>query len=123
MTASNGYGAISSKDNNEDISIKQQHNDSASSNLLQKVIGGLTIILGLTLFTKSIHQSYKLHILCDVSNTDELCKHQSLSLHDENEELFYNEQLVNHFNGDKSTWSNRYYKSTTTFKDHHIQSS
>ena len=36
--------------------------------------------------------------------------------HDEDQELFYADQLVNHFNGDKSTWSNRYYKSTSYFK-------
>ena len=36
--------------------------------------------------------------------------------HDENQELFYDDQLVNHFNGDTSTWSNRYYKSTNYFK-------
>jgi len=109
------YGAIAGSDNKDTISIKQQYIDGASSNLLRKIIGGLTIVLGLTLFTKSIHQSYKLPI-CDISNTNELCSHQSLSLHDEDTELFYDEQLVNHFNGDKSTWSNRYYKNTNYFQ-------
>ncbi|KAL9186197.1 hypothetical protein ACHAXT_005435 [Thalassiosira profunda] len=36
--------------------------------------------------------------------------------HNEDEELFYDEQLVDHFNGDKTTWSNRYYKSTNYFE-------
>ena len=42
----------------------------------------------------------------------------SKNLHDENEELFYNDQLVNHFstNGDDATWSNRYYKSINYFE-------
>jgi len=36
--------------------------------------------------------------------------------HDENQELFYDDQLVNHFDDNKSTWSNRYYKSTNYFE-------
>lgn len=40
----------------------------------------------------------------------------SENFHDEDEAQFYDDQLVNHFNGDKSTWSNRYYKSTNYFK-------
>ncbi|KAL9186163.1 hypothetical protein ACHAXT_005401 [Thalassiosira profunda] len=37
--------------------------------------------------------------------------------HDENQQLFYDEQLVNHFDGDaSSTWSHRYYKSTNYFE-------
>eukprot|EP00580_Thalassiosira_gravida_P006093 CAMPEP_0201631238 /NCGR_PEP_ID=MMETSP0493-20130528/5284_1 /ASSEMBLY_ACC=CAM_ASM_000838 /TAXON_ID=420259 /ORGANISM="Thalassiosira gravida, Strain GMp14c1" /LENGTH=574 /DNA_ID=CAMNT_0048102541 /DNA_START=159 /DNA_END=1883 /DNA_ORIENTATION=+ len=37
--------------------------------------------------------------------------------HDENQELFYEDQLVNHFDKtDTSTWSNRYYKSTNYFE-------
>ena len=46
----------------------------------------------------------------------------SKNLHDENEELFYDEQLVNHFpsedtaDEDAATWSNRYYKSINYFE-------
>lgn len=36
--------------------------------------------------------------------------------HDETRELFYDDQLINHFNGSTSTWSNRYYQSTKYFK-------
>ena len=36
--------------------------------------------------------------------------------HNKNQELFYDDQLVNHFNGDPSTWSNHYYKRTNYFK-------
>ena len=35
---------------------------------------------------------------------------------DENQELFYDEQLVNHFNVDTTTWSHRYWKSINYFK-------
>ena len=36
--------------------------------------------------------------------------------HDPNEALFWEDQLVNHFSNDTSTWSNRYYKSTKYYK-------
>lgn len=40
----------------------------------------------------------------------------SMSHHDENDALFYNDQLVDHFNdADTRAWSNRYYKSTKYF--------
>mmetsp|Transcript_21216 Transcript_21216/g.44553 ORF Transcript_21216/g.44553 Transcript_21216/m.44553 type:complete len:559 (+) Transcript_21216:121-1797(+) len=40
----------------------------------------------------------------------------SKDIHDEDEELFYDDQLVNHFSDDNSTWSNRYYKSVNYFE-------
>lgn len=40
----------------------------------------------------------------------------SKNIHDEDEELFYDDQLVNHFSDDNSTWSNRYYKSVNYFE-------
>ena len=45
--------------------------------------------------------------------------HAPGGIHDENQELFYDDQLVNHFSPsgqDTSTWSHRYYKSTYYFR-------
>ena len=36
--------------------------------------------------------------------------------HDINQPFFWDDQLVNHFSNDTSTWSNRYYKSTKYFE-------
>jgi len=42
---------------------------------------------------------------------------ESEDFHDENQAMFYDDQLVDHFGGNTSTtWSNRYYKSTNYFR-------
>jgi hypothetical protein len=85
----------------------------------------LIILIGFTFYGKSrTSNSYQFNrYMSDSSraaaqlNTDE---NENYELHDENEECFYDEQLVDHFStsssSSSSTWSNRYYKSTNYFR-------
>jgi hypothetical protein len=53
---------------------------------------------------------------CRLSLSSSSSSSSSCDRHDENEELFYVDQLVNHFDdGDTSTWKHRYYKSVEHF--------
>lgn len=72
------------------------------------LISVFLLVIGLTFCDIASYTiSYNMYAQPKLSVTEDF--------HDENEALFYDDQLVDHFNGDTSTWSNRYYKSTNHF--------
>ena len=100
----------------------QQHKgkDDKSNNYPWILVGALSFLLFLSVSLTSHKDSYT-HTsgaLYQATNAGQGLEVRDTvnNYHDEDEELFYDEQLVNHFNGDKSTWSNRYFKSTNYFQ-------
>ena len=74
------------------------------------------LLIGFTFCDKSSNNSYQFNRYMYESNTSRAQAQQhSGNLHDENEAMFYDDQLVDHFSGGTETWSNRYYKSTNYF--------
>ena len=113
-----GYGAIDGQqanDNEQHLSLTQRDDSLPSSSNksikdyfaspLVRAVAALSLVFIVVLSTRG--KGNALGTVVAGGDKD---------FHDENEELFFEEQLVNHFNGDKSTWSNRYYKSTNYFK-------
>lgn len=113
-----GYGAVDGQqandDNEQHLSLTQREDSLPSSSTksikdylaspLVRAVAALSMVLIVVLSTRGSSKKPHAHII------------NEKDFHDEDQELFYDEQLVNHFNGDKSTWSNRYYKSTNYFK-------
>ena len=70
-----------------------------------------------TLFRREVRTATNTQLLFGASSIDAFDEQYNQEHHDEHKELFYHDQLVNHFNdNNKDTWKNRYYKSTTYFE-------
>jgi hypothetical protein len=84
----------------------------------------LIILIGFTFYGKSSTHSNSYQFNRYMSDSSKAAaqlktEDENYELHDENEECFYDEQLVDHFStssSSSSTWSNRYYKSTNYFR-------
>mmetsp|Transcript_24688 Transcript_24688/g.53252 ORF Transcript_24688/g.53252 Transcript_24688/m.53252 type:complete len:407 (+) Transcript_24688:170-1390(+) len=107
------YGAIDGNQASESDHLQPRNDslpsDKASEGLLSpwaRATAALSIVLIVAL---SYRNSFNSKPSINLALSDE-------DFHDQDEAQFYDDQLVDHFNGDTSTWSNRYYKSTNYFK-------